>query len=221
VDFEVLAGQSVGIVGQSGAGKSTLVQILIRLRTPADGEYLVNGWPASEYLADDWHGHVAYVPQDPQLVTGTVRDNIRFLRDMDDLTIQHAARMAHIHDDILSWPDGYATRIEPRGEAVSGGQRQRICLARALAGDPTVLILDEPTSALDLRSESLIWSSLETLHGQLTLFVVSHRLSRLSTCDRVLVLDHGRMTAFGPPEALGLVGSGPAIFDPLMSRRQA
>jgi len=197
VTFEVASGESVGIVGPSGAGKSTLVQILLRLREPVSGTYLVNGRPASEMSREDWHRHMAYVPQDPKLLHSTVSDNIRFLRDIDDGAVERAARLAHIHDDIVSWPAGYETVIGQRADAISGGQRQRICMARALAGGPDILVLDEPTSALDLRSESLIQESLARLRGSLTLFVVSHRLSTLTACDRVMVMRSGRVEAFG------------------------
>jgi ATP-binding cassette, subfamily B, bacterial len=198
VSFEVASGESIGIVGPSGAGKSTLLQVLLRLREPDSGAFVVNGRTASDFSLDDWRRHVAYVPQDTRIVPGTVADNIRFLRDIDDRQVEHAARLAHIHEDIETWPAGYETPIGQRADAVSGGQRQRICLARALAGRPDMLVLDEPTSAVDLRSESLIQESLARLRGHVTLFVVSHRLSTLSVCDRVIVLANGRIEAFGP-----------------------
>jgi ATP-binding cassette, subfamily B, bacterial len=125
-----------------------------------------------------------------------VGDNIRFFREIDDRAVERAARLAHIHDDIVAWPAGYDTVIGQRADGVSGGQRQRICLARALAGDPQVLVLDEPTSALDARSEHLIQQSLAELRGRLTMFVVSHRLSMLRGCERVIVLGDGRVEAF-------------------------
>lgn len=197
VSFALEGGQAVGIVGPSGAGKSTLVQLLLRLREPQAGAYIVNGHPSSELSRDDWRRKVAYVPQDPKLMHGTVADNIRFLRDLDDVAVKRAARLAHIDDDVMSWPGGYQATIGQRSDAVSGGQRQRICLARALAAEPSFLILDEPTSALDMRSEELIQESLTGLHGWLTLVVVSHRVSTLSVCDRVLVMAGGRVEAFG------------------------
>jgi ABC-type multidrug transport system fused ATPase/permease subunit len=202
VSFDVVAGESVGIVGPSGAGKSTLVQILLRLREPTTGRYLVNGETGSEIVRDDWCRLVACVPQDPRVVHGSVRDNIRFFRAIGDEAVERAARLAHIHDDVLSWPGGYDAVIGQRADAVSGGQRQRICLARALAGEPEVLVLDEPTSALDLRSESLVQDSLVALRGRVTLFVVSHRLSMLAVCDRVIVLSNGRIEALEPTALL-------------------
>jgi len=196
VSFEVAAGEAIGVVGPSGAGKSTLVQLLLRLRDPTSGTLLVNGEPAQLFARADWRRRVAYVGQEPRLFHGTVADNIRYFRALDDATVEQAARSAHIHDDIITMPEGYETVIGQRTDAVSGGQRQRICLARALAGKPDVLVLDEPTSALDLSSEAAVAKSLAELHGQVTLFIVAHRVPTLAGCDRVLVLADGMVAAF-------------------------
>jgi ABC-type multidrug transport system fused ATPase/permease subunit len=190
ITFEVAGRESIGIVGPSGAGKSTLVQLLLRLRDPTSGECLVNGVP------------VAYVPQEPRLLHASVRDNIRFFRELDDEAVERAGRLARIHEDIMSWADGYDTVIGPRADAVSGGQKQRVCLARALAAEPEVLVLDEPTSALDPHSEKLIGASLSTLRHQLTLFVVAHRMSTLDICDRVMVIVGGELVAFDTRDLL-------------------
>jgi ABC-type multidrug transport system fused ATPase/permease subunit len=194
--FDVGAGQAVGIVGPSGAGKSTLVQILLGLRTPDSGSYLVNGVPAEEFKREDWLRHFAYVPQEPRLLHASVSDNIRFFRQVDDASVERAARLAGIHQDVMSWPAGYETIVGPRADAISGGQQQRICLARALAARPEVLVLDEPTSALDPRAEQLIQESLLGLKDQLTLFIVAHRMSTLDICERVMVIVDGRLDAF-------------------------
>jgi ABC-type multidrug transport system fused ATPase/permease subunit len=198
VSFEVAPGEAVGVIGPTGAGKSTLTQLLLRLRDPDAGAYLINGEPARTFTRSDWQRRVAYVPQDPQVFTGTVADNIRFYRDLDDAAVERAARAAHIHDEIVSMPAAYATIIGQRADAVSGGQRQRICLARALVGRPNVLVLDEPTSNLDMASEAAIQASLAELHGRVILFIVAHRVSILDICDRVLVLEGGRVKAFAP-----------------------
>lgn len=200
--FDVKGGETIGVVGPSGAGKSTMVQILLRLRVPDAGRYLVNGWPVAEYAPHDWHRSVVYVPQQPRLVYMSVADNVRFFRDIDDAAVEHACRLAQIHDDIVSWPNGYDTIIGPRAEAVSGGQQQRICLARAIAVEPELLILDEPTSQLDPASESLIQESLQLLKKQMTLFIVAHRMSTLTICDRVMVMINGKLTAFDTLEDL-------------------
>lgn len=202
ISFEVQQGETVGIVGPSGAGKSTLVQILLRLRSPCAGSYMLNDLPAAEIAAADWTRMIAYVPQDSRLIEGTVADNIRYFRDIDVAEVQRAGRLAQIHDEVLSWPNEYQTPVGPAGRALSGGQRQRICLARALASRPEMLVLDEPTSALDVQSESLVQEALRSMKGSVTMFIVAHRLSTLSTCDRIMVLDDGRLAAFGPAEAL-------------------
>jgi ABC-type multidrug transport system fused ATPase/permease subunit len=196
VSFRVDAGEAIGVIGPSGAGKSTMIQILLQLRPPADGRYLVNGEPVRELKREDWHRLVAYVPQEPRLLHASVAENIRFFRDISDEEVQRAARLARIHDDVIGWSDGYETLVGPRADAVSGGQQQRICLARALAARPQVLVLDEPTSALDPHSEKLIGESLVGLKHELTLFVIAHRMSTLDMCDRVMVILDGHLDAF-------------------------
>jgi ABC-type multidrug transport system fused ATPase/permease subunit len=196
ISFEVQRGEVVGIIGPTGAGKSTLVQILLQLRKPQQGAYRVNGELADQFRREDWHRLVAYVPQEPRLLHASVADNIRYLRELDDDALEEAARLAHIHDEIMSWPMGYDTIVGPRADAVSGGQQQRLCLARALAARPEVIVLDEPTSALDPHSESLIGESLTGLKHELTLFIIAHRMSTLDICDRVMVIIDGKLVAF-------------------------
>jgi len=196
ISFEVAGGESIGVVGPSGAGKSTLVQLLLQLRSPDHGRYLVNGVAVEQFAREDWHRRVAYVPQEPRLVHASVADNIRYFRNLDDEAVERAGRLARIHDDIMGWSDGYDTIIGPRADAVSGGQQQRICLARGLAAQPGVLVLDEPTSALDPRSEMLIQESLIALKGNVTLFIIAHRMSTLDICGRVMVIVDGRLEAF-------------------------
>ena len=193
VTFEVPAGEVVGIVGPSGAGKSTLVQLILRMRMPTAGHYLVGGIPADDIELGSWRRHVASVPQEPRLQHATVAENIRYHRDIEAAAVERAARHAHIHDDIAAMPQGYDTVIGQRADAVSGGQRQRLCLARALAGDPAVLVLDEPTSALDGRSEAAIRASLGGLKGNLTIVIVAHRFSLLDICDRIVEVEDGRV----------------------------
>jgi ABC-type multidrug transport system fused ATPase/permease subunit len=203
VGFEIAKGEAIGIAGPSGAGKSSIVQLLLRLRDASDGTVTVNGEDVRQFRRTDWQRRVAYVPQSPQLVWGTVADNIRFYRpELTDEDIERAARMANIDEEIRSWPAGYGTVIGQRAAAVSGGQRQRICLARALAARPEILVLDEATSSLDVRSEAHVRTSLERLKGDVTLVIVGHRLSILAVCDRVMVVIDGRIQDFGPPGEL-------------------
>jgi ATP-binding cassette, subfamily B, bacterial len=196
VSFAIKRGEVIGIIGPTGAGKSTLIQILLRLRQPQQGRYLINGEPAEQFAAADWHSRVVYVPQEPRLLHASVAENIRFERELDAAAVEHAARLAHIHDEITGWPKGYDTIVGPRADAVSGGQQQRLCLARALVAKPEVLVLDEPTSALDPNSEALIQDSLSGLKQELTLFIIAHRMSTLDICDRVMVIIDGRLVAF-------------------------
>jgi ATP-binding cassette subfamily B protein len=196
LSFVVAHNEAIGVIGPSGAGKSTLIQLLLRLRAPEAGRYLVNGQPVMEFRRADWHRLVSYVPQSPRLLHASVAENIRYFRDISDAEVERAARLARIDEDVIGWPKGYDTLVGPRADAVSGGQAQRICLARALAARPEVLILDEPTSALDPHSETLIQESLTALRSNLTMFIIAHRMSTLDICDRVMVIQDGRLAAF-------------------------
>jgi ABC-type multidrug transport system fused ATPase/permease subunit len=202
IEFEVDALETVGIVGPTGAGKSTLVQILLGLRPPTEGTFLVNGAPAERFRREDWHRAVAYLPQEPRLLHASVAENIRLFRPLEDRAIERAARLAGIHEDVVGWAAGYETVIGPRADAISGGQQQRICLARALAAKPEILVLDEPTSALDPHTERAIQESLGALEHELTMFIVAHRMSTLDICDRVMVIVDGRLEAFDTASAL-------------------
>lgn len=203
VSAEIIRGEMVGIVGPSGSGKSTLVQLLLGLREPVTGTVLAAGTDIRTFRHSDWARRVTFVPQMPVLVNGSVADNIRFYRDViaDDV-IERAAKMAGLHDEIVTFPDGYAHQVGDKGGNLSGGQQQRLCIARALVGDPEVLILDEPTSALDAHSEALIRDTLEGLRGQMTIVVIAHRLSTIDQCDRIMVIQHGTIAAFDTPVSL-------------------
>jgi ATP-binding cassette subfamily B protein len=203
VSLSISAGEAVGVVGPTGAGKSTLLQLLLRLREPSIGSYRINGGRAGDIRDEVWHRKVAYLPQEPRLLVGTVAENIRFFRDwVDEVAIERAARLAHIHHEVMAWPRGYQTVIGPRADGLSGGQRQRLCLARGLAGSPELLLLDEPTSALDLASEQLIQETLADLRGAVTLVVVAHRPATVKVCDRLIVMAEGRIEAFATARLL-------------------
>ncbi len=203
VSLGIRRGDVVGLVGPSGSGKSTLIQLLLRLRPPTEGVYRINGRPAESFSFHSWYPLLAVVPQQPRLFEATVTDNIRFFREeLTTADIESAARRAHIHDEILSWPDGYDTVFHGIGSGVSGGQAQRLCIARALAGRPQFLVLDEPTSALDVHSEALIQQTLAEIKGEVTLVVIAHRLSTLRMCHKIIVLKDGRLEDFDTPEVL-------------------
>ncbi len=203
VSFQIPHGTMLGIVGPSGAGKSSLAQIVLGLRLPDQGEYLINGRRAGDFLRHDWHRQVSFVPQDTKVFSGTVRENIAFFRpDISDEDVEEAARLAHIHDEILRLPEGYATNIGQRADALSGGQRQRVAIARALVSRPSLILLDEPTSALDATSEAAVNATLDALRGTVTLLIVAHRMSTIEKCDLILVLEDGELQAFGPPDVV-------------------
>jgi len=201
LDFTVRRGEAIGIVGPSGAGKSTLVKLLLRLHDPESGDLLANGRSARTVRLSDWYRRVGYVPQDVSTFNGSVSENIAFFRPwiMSDQIVT-AARRAHLHDEIMALPYGYETLVGERMGRLSGGQRQRLALARALVGDPDVLVLDEPTSALDMQSENLVQQTIEELRGSLTLFVIAHRISTLSSCEKIVVLENGKVTALDSPD---------------------
>lgn len=203
VSFAIEPGEVIGVVGPSGSGKSTLVQLLLGLRQPQHGRVLVDGIDLVTVDRRRWAEQVAFVPQEALLFSGTVAENIRFFRPrVTDDDVRTAAHRAHIHDDIVAMPDGYETQVGERGGRLSGGQRQRVSIARALAGQPAVLVLDEPTSALDARSEALIRDTLNDLRGEVTVVVIAHRLSTLDICDRIMVVQGGRIVAFDAPDRL-------------------
>lgn len=203
VDLEIRPGEAVGIVGPSGAGKSTVVQLLLGLRPPDNGWVLLNDHAPTEYTHASWARLVTLVPQDAELFDRSVADNIACFREgVTRADVIEAARGARILDEIMALPDGFDTVIGPGGGRFSGGQRQRLCIARALAGDPALVVLDEPTSALDHGSEDAIRETLEGLKGRVTLVIIAHRMSTLRICDRVIVMRDGRVEAVGPREAL-------------------
>jgi len=193
----------IGIIGPSGGGKSTLVQLLLGLRSPTSGRVTADGLDISELSKHDWWSRVTFVPQQAHLFGGSVADNIRFFRDgIDDDAVVAAARRANLAPDAENWPGGYDRQVGDRGKQLSGGQQQRVVIARALASEPDVLILDEPTSALDVASEALVRSTLDQLRSEMTVIVIAHRLSTLSICDRIMVIQDGHLRAFDTPEAL-------------------
>jgi ABC-type multidrug transport system fused ATPase/permease subunit len=203
VQAVIRRGEVVGIIGPSGSGKTTLVQLLLGLRAPTVGEVLAAGRPVQSFRRADWVRRVTFVPQQPRLVRGSVAANIRFLRaDVSDTAVERASRLAHLHDDVMSMDGGYDREVGEAGGNLSGGQQQRVCIARALVEDPQLLVLDEPTSSLDGRSEALVRSTLAELGERMTVVIIAHRMSTLDICDRLMVVQGGRVVAFDTPERL-------------------
>ena len=193
IDLHIARNEVVGITGPSGAGKSTLLEVLVRVRRPSSGTLLVNDVDATTCTSASWSSRVALVPQQPLMIAGTVADNVRWFRPLDDDAVHRACELAAVADEVVRWPQGYETPVGDGGSALSVGQRQRLCLARALAGNPDVIVLDEATSALDAASEAAITRALAGLRGSLTVVLVAHGAAALAMCDRVITIDDGRI----------------------------
>jgi ATP-binding cassette subfamily C protein CydCD len=203
LDFTVASGERVGFVGSSGAGKSTIVKLLLRFHDPERGCVRVGGRDLRELTPDALYRHVAVVSQDTYLFHGTVEDNLRFGRPQaTQQELERAARQANAHEFIRRLPQGYRTVIGERGIRLSGGQRQRIAIARALLRDTPILVLDEALSAVDAENEAVIQEALDRLMQGRTTLVFAHRLSSVIDCDRILVLDAGRVVEQGTHRAL-------------------
>ena len=191
-------GTRVALVGASGAGKSTLANLLLGLHRAQAGEIRIDGIPQRDLDLRWFRRNTALVMQESVLLSGTIAENLRFVRmDASDEQLRDAARRAQAEEFILRLPEGYNTQIGERGALLSGGQRQRLAIARALLRDPAVLILDEPTSALDYESERLVQMALDELRGGRTVITIAHRLSTLRGSDLVVVLEAGRIIEQG------------------------
>lgn len=203
VTAEIVAREMVGIVGPSGSGKTTLVQLLLGLREATGGKVLAAGRPISSLLHSDWAQRVTFVPQSAALISGTIAENVRFYRPrISDEQVRAAASLAGLDEEIMAFPSGYAHQVGDRGGKLSGGQQQRLCIARALVGEPELIILDEPTSALDAVSEAKVRDTLNGLRSRMAVVVIAHRLSTLEQCDRIMIIQAGRIAAFDTPEKL-------------------
>ena len=207
VSFTVRAGEKVAIVGPSGAGKSTLFHLLLRFYDPASGSISFDGVPIRAADLHQLRTRMALVPQDSVVFAASARENIRFGRpEASDAEVERAADLAHATEFIRRLPDGFEAQLGERGVTLSGGQRQRIAIARAILRDAPLLLLDEATSALDAESETLVQTALEELMRHRTTLVIAHRLATVLSCDRIIVLDHGRIVEQGTHASLVAAG---------------
>lgn len=203
VSLAVKAGEKVAIVGPSGAGKSTLFHLLLRFYDPDTGSISFDGVPIVDVDQRELRARIALVPQDPVIFAATARENIRFGRpDASDADVARAADLAHATEFITRLPEGFESQLGERGVTLSGGQRQRIAIARAILRDAPLLLLDEATSALDAESETLVQTALEELMRHRTTLVIAHRLATVLSCDRILVMEHGRIVEQGTHASL-------------------
>ena len=198
VSFDLAAGESLAVIGPSGAGKSTLIRLLAGLWRPRVGSVRLDGAEIADWPREDLGPHIGYVPQDVDLFDGTVAENIARLGEVDSDAVVTASRMAGIHELVLALPQGYDTRVERGAALLSPGQRQRIALARALYGQPKLLLLDEPNANLDGAGEQALGEALASLRGRVTVVIVTHRTTLLQNVDKMLMLEQGRAKHFGP-----------------------
>jgi ABC-type multidrug transport system fused ATPase/permease subunit len=201
LDLAIAARSTVGIVGGTGAGKTTVIDMILGLLAPEAGEILVDGTPVTRENRRAWQQSLGYVPQAIFLTDDTVAANIAFglpPEEIDRARVEAAARIANLHEFVTAeLPQGYETVVGERGIRLSGGQRQRIGIARALYRDPDVLVLDEATSALDNLTERAVMEAVHNLGGRKTVILVAHRLSTVKDCDKIIVLERGRVVGEG------------------------
>ncbi len=203
VSFFLPYGSVTALIGRSGAGKSTAADLLMGLLQPSNGQILIDNTPLADDNIHSWHKCVGYVPQDPLLFNGTIRENLlRFHIEATEDDLITALKQAMAWEFVEALPKGLDTVIGSRGLGLSGGQRQRIVLARVLLGKPRLIILDEATSALDYESESHIKETISSLRGKTTVLIIAHRLATIRGADRVIVLDDGRVVENGSMQEL-------------------
>jgi ATP-binding cassette subfamily C exporter for protease/lipase len=202
ISFSVAAGTITAIVGPSGSGKSTLARVMMGIWPDVSGEVLLDGLPIQGWDRTELGPHLGYLPQDIELFEGTIGENIARFGELDSDKVIEAARCAGLHEMILRFPKGYDMPIGEGGHLLSGGQRQRIGLARAVYGDPAVLVLDEPNSNLDDAGEAALLKTVLQLKSKgKTVFLITHRGGAVAVADRIMVLQDGQIKADGPREA--------------------
>lgn len=203
INVSIAPGEKVGIIGRSGSGKSSLARLIVGLHQPDSGGLLIDGIDVRQLDVSDLRYNIGYVPQDIQLFSGTLRDNLMMgARYVEDDLVLHAAELAGVHEFARLHPQGYEMPVGERGSNLSGGQRQNVALARALLLDPPILLLDEPTSSVDNAGEERLKRRIAALSTNKTLLLVTHRTSMLSLVDRLIVLDRGQVIADGSRESV-------------------
>jgi ATP-binding cassette subfamily C exporter for protease/lipase len=199
LNFSIAAGECIAVIGPSGAGKSTLARLLVGVWPAMAGTVRLDGADLYRWNKDELGPHIGYLPQDIELFDGTVAQNIARFGEVDSDKVIEAARAAGMHEQVQRLPQGYDTPLGVGGSALSGGQRQRIGLARALYGNPAVVVLDEPNSNLDEIGERALARTLADLRARgTTTVLITHRLAALNMVQKIMVLTDGMVKAFGP-----------------------
>ena len=203
IDLDIRSGETIGIIGGSGSAKTTLVQLIPRLYDVLSGSVIVGGHDVRDYKIETLRESIGMVLQKNVLFSGTIKENLRWGKaDATDEEIVAACKSAQAHDFIMSFPDGYDTKLEQGGVNVSGGQKQRLCIARALLKNPRILILDDSTSAVDTATDAAIRDAFQRVHDNTTVLIIAQRIASVMDADRIIVLDDGEINGVGTHEAL-------------------
>ena len=203
VSFQVKAGETIALVGPTGVGKTTIINLLSRFYETQQGEVLIDGYNVNHVSLESLRSQMGIMLQDTFLFSGSIKDNINYGKlDATEEEIINAAKAVQAHDFIMKMPNGYDTNVNERGSRLSVGQRQLVAFARALLANPRILILDEATASIDTHTERLVQSGIEKLLKGRTSFVIAHRLSTIQNADRIMVIDHGRISEVGSHEEL-------------------
>jgi ATP-binding cassette subfamily B protein/ATP-binding cassette subfamily C protein/ATP-binding cassette subfamily B multidrug efflux pump len=208
LSLEIPQGAFFGIVGHTGSGKSTLLSLLLRYYPARQGSIEIHGETLASIDNERFRNEVGLVPQDPFLLAASARENIDMGRGLSSDAIEAAARAAHAHDFIVQLEQGYDTPLGEGGSRLSSGQKQLIAIARALAGRPRILLLDEATSRIDSQTEQIVQQAVVGLRGKVTVIAIAHRLSTIRDADRIIVLNHGRISEAGAHEDLMRIEGG-------------
>lgn len=203
IDLAIEPRQTVGIIGPTGSGKTTLINLIPRFYNVQPGHLFIDNWDITTLSPKGLRRHIGYVAQEPFLFSDTIRNNIAYGKpDASDEEVQWAAKLAHIHEEILEFPRGYESLLGEKGLNLSGGQKQRVSIARAVLQNPAILILDDAFSALDTYTEEQILNNLKEFFPDRTVLLVSHRVSTLQNSDNIVVLENGQITERGTHDRL-------------------
>jgi ATP-binding cassette subfamily B protein len=203
VSFTINSGESLAIIGTTGSGKSTIANLLLRMYDPSEGEIWIDGRNINEYDISSLRKQIGYVPQDVFLFSDTIASNIAFgLDEIKKDKIEKAAKDADVYQNIIEFQNGFETKLGERGVTLSGGQKQRVSIARAIAKEPSILLLDDCLSAVDTKTENAILNALKDIMTKRTSIIISHRVSSAKLADKIIVLDDGRMVEQGTHEVL-------------------
>ncbi|MBU1105829.1 MAG: ABC transporter ATP-binding protein/permease [Candidatus Riflebacteria bacterium] len=197
ISFELRKGEKVAIVGQIGSGKTTLLNLISGVMKPDEGSITINGTTLSEIKKQSFRDKIGYIQQEPVIFSETIKTNVDFWRNQPEALIQSCSRMAQFEKEVLAFPGGYNEPVGQRGVTLSGGQRQRLSIARALVGQPELLLMDDITASLDAANEKKLWADLAAEYGAITCLIVTHRMATAMMADRIIVLKDGRVEAAG------------------------